>query len=303
MTSNKTDTKNTQLQNEASKDLFEAILTSDEGILQEDNLKELSSMLLLPDEEFEILHEAYLLQLEESLTDSTTRIILAEALKRDNLKPDDAIRAFQAAIDSIDTEMDALPQNKKDFLKRFFGIAINLIQGLEGVTDRIVSIPIEKNTNVKLPTYSSTEAAGLDLYAPKEYTIKPGETIIIPTGIKVALPVGYAFLIQPRSGLSVKTGLRIANTPGLIDSDYRDEIGVIVENIEPAIADIEYNFDDDTGVPQIVSILHGKSYTIHEGDRFAQMRLVEVPTASFYEVESVSEIGQNRGGGFGSTGK
>ena len=117
----------------------------------------------------------------------------------------------------------------------------------------------------------------------------------------MAIPKGYAILVQPRSGQSVKTRLRIANTPGLIDSGYRDEIGVIVENIDPAIKDIEYEFDDK-GTPIIKSILHGESFTIHKGERFAQMRLVAVPTVALYEVESVGNIGKNRGGGFGHTG-
>lgn len=82
---------------------------------------------------------------------------------------------------------------------------------------------------------------------------------------------------------------------------YRDEIGVIVENIEPPFKDIDYEFDDN-GEIHIKSILHGQSYTIAPGQRFAQMRLVQVPKAEFVQVESVGEIGEDRGGGFGSTG-
>ena len=82
---------------------------------------------------------------------------------------------------------------------------------------------------------------------------------------------------------------------------YRDEIGVIVENIEPPFKDIDYEFDDN-GEIHIKSILHGQSYTITEGQRFAQMRLVKVPKANFVEVSSVDEVGENRGGGFGSSG-
>ena len=81
---------------------------------------------------------------------------------------------------------------------------------------------------------------------------------------------------------------------------YRDEIGVIVENIEPPFKDIDYEFDDN-GEIHIKSILHGQSYTIAKGQRFAQMRLVQVPKANFVKVESVGEIGENRNGGFGST--
>jgi dUTP pyrophosphatase len=135
-----------------------------------------------------------------------------------------------------------------------------------------------------------------------DFTIGPGETKIIPIDIKVALPYGYAFLIHPRSGLSSKTKLRIANSIGLIDSQYKGVIGVIVENIEPAIKDITYKFDEQ-GQPILTSVLHGQSYTISKGDRFAQMRLVEVPTARFFQVESVNGIGDDRGGGFGSSGK
>ena len=150
-------------------------------------------------------------------------------------------------------------------------------------------------------TYAHDTDAGVDIYAREEITINPGETKIINTGIKVAIPEGYAILIQPRSGQSVKTKLRIANTPGLIDSGYRDEIGVIIENIEPPFKDIDYEFDEN-GEIHIKSILHGESYTISKGQRFAQMRLVQVPKIAFVEVESVGEIGVNRNGGFGSSG-
>jgi dUTP pyrophosphatase len=165
---------------------------------------------------------------------------------------------------------------------------------------KTVIIPCELEEGVQVPTYAHPTDAGLDIYAREEITVAPGETRIIGTGIRVAIPEGYALLIQPRSGQSVKTKLRIANTPGLIDSGYRDEIGVIIENIEPPFKDIDYEFDDN-GEIHIKSIEHGKAYTITEGQRFAQMRLVQVPTAIFEKVESVGEIGENRLGGFGST--
>ena len=85
------------------------------------------------------------------------------------------------------------------------------------------------------------------------------------------------------------------------DSGYREEIGVILDNISPKIEDISYEFDED-GKPIITSILHGKSYTIEKGEKIAQLVLAEVCTAAFYEVDSVEGIGDDRGGGFGSTG-
>ena len=289
-----------------NKQEFEGVFTeffnilSEEGFT-EDNTKEISALLTLPDKYFDIISEEILSQMEDSMGDPSTRIMMAEALRKDNMSPDDVIKIFQEAIKNIDEEMDALDQKRKDFFKRYFGIIINIIQGLEGLSDRVISIPIEYCREVKPPQYASEGDAGMDLYSPDEFTINPGEIKIIPTGIKAALPKGYAFLIQPRSGLSVKTKMRVANTPGLIDSGYRDEIGVIIENIEPPIKDIEYDFDE-SGAPVIKSILHGESFTIYKDERFAQMRLVAVPTAALYEVESVGEIGQNRGGGFGHTG-
>ena len=277
---------------------FDAI--AEEGVT-EDNIKEISSLIALPDEQFDLISDQLLSQMEDSMTNPSTRIMLAEALRKDRLTPDDAVNIFNSAIENIDEQMDMLDQKRKDFFKRYFGIINNVIQGLEGLSDRVISIPVEYCKEVTPPQYATEGDAGMDIYSPDEYTINPGETMIIPTGIKCALPKGYAFLIQPRSGLSVKTKLRVANTPGLIDSGYRDEIGVIIENTDPAIKDIEYDFNE-AGEPIIKSILHGEPFTIHKGERFAQMRLVAVPTAALYEVESVGEIGDNRGGGFGHTG-
>ena len=96
-------------------------------------------------------------------------------------------------------------------------------------------------------------------------------------------------------------GWKTSHSVGLIDSQYKGVIGVLIENIEPAIKDITYEFDE-SGKPILTSVLHGQSYTISKGERFAQMRLVEVPTASFFQVDSVAGIGDDRGGGFGSSG-
>lgn len=86
-----------------------------------------------------------------------------------------------------------------------------------------------------MPSYAKTGDGAMDLYATEDVEIAPGESKIIKTGIKCALPLGYAFLIQPRSGLSSRTHMRIPNSPGLIDSGYRGEIGVIIENNDPQL--------------------------------------------------------------------
>lgn len=196
-------------------------------------------------------------------------------------------------------DIEGLEDVKKDFFKRLISALANKIREVYHL--KAIDIPCEIKDDLKLPTYARIGDAGMDIVSPEEYTINPGETIIIPTGIKVAIPDGYAILIQPRSGMSVKTKLRVANTPGLIDSGYRDEIGVIIENIDPPFKDIDYEFDDN-GEIHIKSILHGQPYTIAKGQKFAQMRLVKVPTINFVKVDSVQNIGENRGGGFGHTG-
>jgi dUTP pyrophosphatase len=138
----------------------------------------------------------------------------------------------------------------------------------------------------------------MDVFALEDITIAPGETKLVPTGIKVAIPAGYELQVRPKSGRCLKTKLRVANTPGTIDAGYRDEIGVIIDNIEPFIksADIDEN-------GRLYNVEFGSSYTIGAGEKFAQLVLCEVPKAAFYQVESVGAIeNDGRAGGFGSSG-
>ena len=258
------------------------------------------TLLTIEDDMFEQLQPAILQVYEETLNDKNTENeLIAMALTQD-YNAEQVEADFKIILEAID-EIDFLSEMKKDFLKQVTMLSANKIQSILNKSTPIIQIPCELDEGVKLPVYAHKTDAGLDIYAREEITINPGETRIIGTGIRTAIPDGYAILIQPRSGISAKTKLRIANTPGLIDSGYRDEIGVIIENIEPPFKDIDYEFDDNREI-HIKSILHGQSYTITEGQRFAQMRLVSVPKANFTQVESVSEIGENRGGGFGSTG-
>ena len=258
------------------------------------------SLMNLSDEEFLTLKPQIAGLFESALNEPVYEkemrlLVLSEDYDSNRLKED-----VSKALEAIDL-IDFLSENKKDFLKEIYLNSANKLQEIINSSDKIIHIPCELEEGASLPTYAHKTDAGVDIYAREEITINPGETIIVPTGIKCAIPEGYALLIQPRSGQSAKTKLRIANSPGLIDSGYRDEIGVIVENIEPPFKDIDYEFDDN-GKIQINSILHGNSYTIVEGQRFAQMRLVQVPKAEFIKVESVGEIGEDRNGGFGSSG-
>ena len=258
------------------------------------------SLMNVPDEQFVELEPAFLQVFAEVLNEKDAQNEMIAMLMAQEYTSETVQRDFALINEAIDT-LDFLSAEKKDFLRKITAMSANKMTELSNQVIKNVQIPCEVLNGNLPPQYAHDTDAGMDIISPAEYTIAPGETIIIPTGIKCAIPEGYALLIQPRSGQSVKTKLRVANTPGLIDSGYRDEIGVIVENIEPPFKDIDYEFDDN-GEIHIKSILHGQSYTIAAGQKFAQMRLVQVPHAQFVAVENVGEIGENRGGGFGSTG-
>ena len=138
-----------------------------------------------------------------------------------------------------------------------------------------------KKLDEELPTpaYANPGDAGLDLYAAQDVVLDPGERALIPTGIAIAIPEGFAGFVQPRSGLAAKQGFSIVNTPGLIDSGYRGEIGVIGLNTDA------YN-----------------TINIKRGDRVAQLVIQEVPIVELLEVEELDET-ERSVGGFGSTGK
>ena len=266
--------------------------------------EEFSALLSLPDEHFALVAPVFLEELEKSFNNVEDKLLLVQTMNVQGLKLEDLQEVYTKTIDQIDEQFsDIISEIKRDFLKRMMALTYNSIADAQGIAKRVINIPIELTSeNAKIPKYAHLGDGAVDLYSPADYTIKPGETIIIPCDIKVALPYGYAFLIHPRSGTSAKTKLRVANSVGLVDSQYKGVIGVIVENIEPPIKDITYEFDD-SGRPILTSVLHGQPYTIFKGERFAQMRLVEVPTANFFQVQSVDGIGEDRGGGFGSSGK
>jgi dUTP pyrophosphatase len=268
---------------------------------EDGGFKAIAAALALPEKEFAFVSEELLRGAERSVNNPEDKLVLVQALNAQGLKAEDLIAKFTELCDNIDEEFkDTLSQQKKDFLKSYMMIVCNAVTETDGIAKRILQVKIElAHPDAKIPTYAKVGDAGMDVYAVEDITINPGETVIVPTGIKVALPLGYEFEVRPRSGLSAKTPLRIANAPGTIDSGYRDEIGVIVTNIEPKIKDLIFHND---GTIDQRGILYGQSYTITKGMRFAQLVLKEVPTCSFVQVESVHDIGENRNGGFGSSG-
>ena len=143
----------------------------------------------------------------------------------------------------------------------------------------MVPVKIINKSSHSLPSYQTSQSAGMDLRAnnPEPIVLKPLMRAIVPTGLFIELPEGYEAQVRPRSGLAAKKGIGLVNSPGTIDADYRGEIGVIVVN------------------------LSNEDFTIEKGERIAQMVIAKHEVASWQEVESLNE--SDRGsGGFGSTG-
>jgi len=147
-----------------------------------------------------------------------------------------------------------------------------------------------------IPSYAKPGDSGMDVHAAEDILIRPGCTVVIPTGLKLALPEGYEIQVRPRSGISLGTPLRISNSPGTIDSGYRDELGIIMTNASQACGHEGeiLTIDSKGNKPGI--------YRVRRGDRIAQIVLQAVPRMKLTVVESVKEMGSDRGGGFGSTG-
>jgi dUTP pyrophosphatase len=143
-----------------------------------------------------------------------------------------------------------------------------------------MKIKIVNKSGNKLPEYATKYSAGMDLHAfiNEPVILRPFERKLIPTGLFIELPKGYEAQIRPRSGLAIKNGITILNTPGTIDSDYRGEIGIIMIN------------------------LSNEDFTVNNGDRICQMIISKHEAITWECVNEVNRTGRGKGG-FGHTGK
>lgn len=138
---------------------------------------------------------------------------------------------------------------------------------------------VRLDPGLPLPDYAHAGDAGLDLYSTHPVTLQPFERALVPTGIAVAIPEGYAGFVQPRSGLAIRHGLSLVNTPGLIDSHYRGEIKVIAINLDPTTP-----------------------VEIARGEKIAQLVIAPVARVQLVETGELDETARGEGG-FGSTGR
>ena len=244
-----------------------------------DTLDQLLSLLELPDEQFDALYP--------SIQQKLDLVFASEEFQQDTLKAlkltgHGSIEEERAAALEVINEIaadDTLSRSKRDFLTSLIeGSVVSIINLIEVPRER-VKVQIKKlSEDAVIPQYAHKTDAGADVYAIEDVTLKPHETQLIKTGISVAIPVGYEIQVRPRSGLSLKTGLRVANAPGTIDSDYRGEVCVIMTNTA------------------------NLSQTINKGDKIAQLVISAVPMIDWVEVDELDSTERGEGG-FGSTDK
>lgn len=147
------------------------------------------------------------------------------------------------------------------------------------MTDEHISLPIKRlDPTIELPSYAYSGDAGLDLRSNEDVTLAPHERRLVGTGLAIAIPEGYAGFVQPRSGLALREGLSMANTPGLVDAHYRGELKVCAVNLDDA-----------------------KDIHITRGERIAQLVIQRVPVVDLVEVDELDETDRGSGG-FGSSG-
>ncbi|MEA2721919.1 MAG: dUTP pyrophosphatase [Candidatus Eremiobacteraeota bacterium] len=148
------------------------------------------------------------------------------------------------------------------------------------MTPTIAVVRLPEGEGLPLPVYMTAGAAAADVVAAvaDELVLAPGDRALVPTGFALEVPEGFEVQLRPRSGLAVKHGITLLNSPGTIDSDYRGEVGIVLVN------------------------LGREPFTVHRGDRIAQLVVAPVVQASFREVEALATSTRGEGG-FGSTGR
>jgi dUTP pyrophosphatase len=242
-----------------------------------DVMSQFITILELPDTQFNSIYYTAKNEILKAFNSNAVRKDILNQLETTPIENLDAeLAGLQEIINEINQD-SSLSDKKKDLLITTLEQSGELIKSIIKIPRELISVKIQKiSEDAILPKYAHDEDAGADIYAVEEVICKPHSTNLIKTGIKVAIPAGFEIQIRPRSGLSLNTSMRIANTPGTIDAGYRGEVCVIMEN---------------TG---------NLSYTINKGDKIAQMVIMPVPMIKWEEVDELDTTERNENG-FGST--
>ena len=234
------------------------------------------TILKLPDEQFDEFYPVLMPRIDEVF--SNTRV-QREVLTNLETMPVDLNEANEG-LDKMFSEIETweISENKKNFIRTFLNKSKELTIDLYNNPREKIEVKVHKiSEDAILPKYAHPTDAGADVYSISDVTINSNETKLISTGLTVDMPAGYAIFIVPRSGMSYKTKLRIANSIGVIDHLYHQEIKIIIENIGQ------------------------EAYLIKKGERIAQMMIFPVPMIQWAETqEALDDTGRS---GFGSTGR
>lgn len=238
-------------------------------------------ILNTPDEEFEKIYPIFKTEISKVFYSESYQ---NDLLKKMSIYPIENLEQQKEATETLLSEIDEdtdLTASKKEFIHFLMNSTLSVIKDLLECRRTRIDVKIVKlNENAIIPQYAHPSDAGADICAVEETKIEADKTALVSTGLAFAIPEGYEIQIRPRSGLSAKTGLRIANSPATIDSSYRGEVKIIIHN---------------TGdIP----------YVIDKGMKIAQLIISPVPMIRWNEVKTIEELGETeRGsGGFGSTG-
>lgn len=251
-----------------------------QGKMPADVWEQFEKIIQLPDEVFDKMYDTLIATLSDTLNSTEfQKEILANFKTIPNIDIAAEKKEIEKLIEQIKVD-DSLSENKKKFLSTLLSKAVVATLELYEVPRERITVEIQKlSDTAKLPEYAHPTDAGADVFSSEDVTIAAGETKIIKTGLKVAIPVGYEIQVRPRSGLSAKTGIRVANAPGTIDSAYRGEIGIILHNTADTL------------------------YEIKTGDKIAQLIISPVPMIRWKEVATISDDTERSTGGFGSSGR
>lgn len=240
-------------------------------------MEQLIQLLELPDNQFNAIYPNMKKELGKAFGSNAVR---KEILAQLALSPVEDLQGELEGIEKMIAEInqdDSLSANKKDILTSILSQSASLVSSVVKVPRELVDVKVQKiHEDAVIPEYAHVTDAGADIYAIEDVAVKPHTTVLIKTGLKVAIPTGYEIQIRPRSGMSLKTTMRVANAPGTIDAGYRGEVCVIMEN---------------TG---------NLTYNISKGDKVAQMVIMPVPMINWIETNELDDTDRGEGG-FGST--
>lgn len=253
-----------------------------EDLLEASNKEDLGGMIAaimaITDEEFGQVEPGIRGALEKTFNSPAYQNSIVQRLNcMTDIDYEQQSKAYEGMKEMIE-QLD-MSQKKKDFLYYLFDNSYQSVLRYREDPSEHITVTFKKLIpDAIIPTYAHKGDAGADLFSTVDITVPAGGTMLVPTGIALKIPGGYEAQVRPRSGMSLKTKIRVANAPGTIDSNYRGEINVIIDN-------------------------HGSApYIINVGDKIAQLVFNKVPTADFIEGNVEIETDNTRGEkGFGST--